>query len=233
MLVQYGAGVTDARGSIGGSTFSRNRFGGYVRARTVPVNPRSPRQTGIRAIVMYLAEQWRESPMDDAKRAAWELYADSVNWQNKLGQTVHLTGFNMFMRSNLALISSGSALVSAGPIDFSLPANDESATFEYTTGAKNDLTFDDGAPWVSEDGAGMLIYAGMPQNNSRTFFNGPWRYFYRILGDSGAPPSTPSTGQVWPWIPGIGNKLWMKIRIHRVDGRLSNEFILPPFTVVA
>lgn len=233
MLVQYGAGITDARGSIGGTTFSRNRFGGYTRARTTPVNPMSSRQTGIRAAVMFLAEQWRESPMDDAKRAAWELYADSVNWQNKLGQIVHLTGYNMFMRSNLARLYTNSAIVTAGPTTFSLPANDESATFSYTTGAKNSLSYDDTMDWCSEDGAGMSIYAGIPQNTSRTFFNGPWRYFFRVLGDSGAPPSTPATGQVWPWIPGIGNKLWLKIRILRADGRISNTYTLPPFTVVA
>lgn len=54
-LVQFGGGILDARGSIGGQVFSKNRFGNYMRARITPVNPNSARQAVVRAIVQALA----------------------------------------------------------------------------------------------------------------------------------------------------------------------------------
>ncbi|GAI36760.1 unnamed protein product, partial [marine sediment metagenome] len=124
LLVKYGGGILDMRGSIGGQTHARNRFGSYIRARTSPVNPKSSRQVGARIMMMYLAEQWRESPMDNAKREAWATYAAGVDWRNKVDQVVHLTGFNMFIRSNAALIRAGGTLVTDGPPDIGLPPGD-------------------------------------------------------------------------------------------------------------
>ena len=233
MLIKFGGGVIDARGSIGGNTFSRSRFGNYARARTTPINPRSSRQAAIRAAMMILSEQWRESPMDNSKRAAWELYASSVSWTNKLGEVVNLTGFNHFMRSNMALLYTNGSIVTAGPTDFSLPGSDETATFTYTTGAKLDLVYDDTAAWCDEDDAWFIIDAGIPKNNSVNFFDGPWRYFFRVGGNSITPPTSPATGQIWPWIPAIGNKLWLRVSIIRADGRMSSKHVLAPFTVVA
>ena len=109
-LVKFGAGIVDMRGSIAGVVHARNRFGNYTRPRTKPVNPQSQRQTAARIIMAFLAEQWREAPMTEAIRTAWQTYADSVNWNNKLGEQVTLTGFNMFIRGNAAL----QAIASAG-----------------------------------------------------------------------------------------------------------------------
>ena len=50
-LVQYGGGIVDARGSIGGNTFSKCAGGHYMRARTKPVNPKSALQQTRRANV--------------------------------------------------------------------------------------------------------------------------------------------------------------------------------------
>ncbi|GAI27992.1 unnamed protein product, partial [marine sediment metagenome] len=54
-LVQYGGGVLDARGSIGGQVHSKNRFGSYIRARTTPVNPQTNRQDAVRVAVSSLS----------------------------------------------------------------------------------------------------------------------------------------------------------------------------------
>ncbi len=226
-LIKYGGGIVQMSGSIAGQTHARNRFGNYMRARTTPVNPKSPRQVAARVNIMFLAEQWREAPMTDAIRAAWQTYADSVNWQNKLGESVTLTGFNMFMRANCVLLTAGQTIVTAGPTDLGLPAGDPLMSVDTLSEATNtySLNFDDTMDWCSEDGAHAIIDAGQPQNPTRNFFNGPWRFTNRLSGNAGAPPASPSVGTALNgWEAIETQKLWFRFSIIRADGRVSTKF---------
>lgn len=235
-LIRFGGGVVDARGSIAGTVFSRNRFGGYTRARTKPVNPRSSRQMGARIAVMFLAEQWRESPMTDAKRLAWEVYANSVNWQNKLGETVKLTGFNHFMRANCMLLRIGQPIITDGPVDLGLPGGDPNLQVSALSAGAGTytLTFDDDLPWNDEDGAGLIIDAGSPQNATRNFFNGPWRHDQWISGSAGFPKDSPQVGMTLKaWTAVLGQKIWFRFSIIRADGRVSTKFQCDPVIVEA
>jgi len=235
-LIRFGGGITEMRGSIAGNTYARNRFGAYSRARTKPVNPRSSRQMGARIAVMYLAEQWRESPMTDVIRTAWETYAGSVNWQNKLGEVTKLTGFNHFIRSNAALVSVNGTLVTAGPLVLGLPPGDPAFVISNVTAAAQtaDLAFDDGFDWAGEDDAYFSCQMGQPQNATRNFFNGPWRQCFFIAGNTAVPVTSPQAGL--PNIPYTlveGQKVWWRARIIRADGRVSTHFRCDPTIVAA
>lgn len=236
LLVKYGDLVTDARGSMAGNTHARNRFGNYIRARTTPVNPRSSRQMAARVAIMMLAEQWRESPMTDVIRGAWETYAGSVDWNNKLGETVTLTGFNHFIRSNAALIRAGATIVTAGPTDLGLPAGDPAFAISNASAAGNDfdMAFDDGFDWCDEDDGYLILDIGQPQNATRNYFNGPWRFNFAHRGNLAAPPVSPQVGvpsAAWTLIE--GQKLWARASIIREDARMSTKFQCAPFIVGA
>ncbi len=235
-LIKYGGGIVQMSGSIAGSTHARNRFGNYMRARTKPVNPRSPRQTAARAAIMNLAEQWREPPMTPVIRAAWEAYAASVNWLNKLGESVKLTGFNMFMRANTALLRVGAAIVTAGPLDLGLPAGDPTMVVSALSAAAQTftITFDDTMDWCSEDDAYLMVDAGTPQNPTRNFFNGPWRFNNSVIGDAGVPIVSPILAKtISAWTAIEGQLIWFRFSIIRADGRVSTKFGNAPVTVVA
>lgn len=232
-LVKYGGGIVQMSGSIAGTTHARNRFGNYARSRTKPVNPRSSRQMAARITIMYLAEQWRESPMTDTIRTAWQTYANSVNWLNKLGETVTLTGFNMFMRSNAAMLRAGGAIVTAGPTDLGLPSGDP--TFAVTASEATGLVsvaFDDTMDWLDEENAWLSVEMGCPQNPTRNFFNGPWRFMGATEGDSVTPPTTPQT-MTAPFALIETQKIWCRARIIRADGRCSTQFTAAPVAVAA
>lgn len=223
-LVLFGAGIVGMSGSIAGNTFAKNRFGKYIRARTKPVNPRSGRQSAARTVIMFLAEQWREDPMDDAKRLAWENYAKGVNWKNKLGESVTLTGFNMFIRSNAALIRAGGDLVTDGPPDIGLPPGDPDFYARFgESGAELVIYFNDGFDWCKETGAYLSVEMGRPQNHTRNFFGGPWRWAGAVAGiDADAltsPQSIPT-----PFTIIEGQKIWTRARIIRKDARCSTQF---------
>jgi len=232
-LVKYGGGIIQQSGSMGGSTYARNRFGNYVRARTKPVNPKSSRQSAARIIMMYLAEAWRESPMTDAIRANWETYAQSVSWLNKLGEAVTLTGFNMFMRSNAALLGCGGAIVTAAPTDLGLPAADPTFSVAGSEAAQLlAITFDDTATWCDLALAHMVIDMGIPQNPTRNFFGGPWRFSGVLDGSVGSPPTTGDTVAVaWPLVE--GQRIWCRASIIQPDGRVTTKFESANFLVTA
>lgn len=235
-LVKYGGGIVQMSGSIAGTTHARNRFGNYARARTKPVNPKSARQMGARVAIMFLAEQWRETPMDDAKRLAWEVYANSVNWNNKLGESVKLTGFNMFIRANAALLRIGASIVTDGPTDLGLPAGDPLFAISALSAATQDLTmtFDDTMDWHAETGSFFIMDLGEPQNPTRNFFGGPWRFSSTISGNDADGVASPKAGcGGLPWTLVEGQKIWARAEIIRLDGRMSTKFECAPAIVGA
>lgn len=222
-LIKYGGGIIQMSGSISGSTFARNRFGNYARARTKPTNPQTDRQEAVRAAIAFLADRWAQT-LTNAQRIAWNLYGDSVNMKNRLGETIHLTGFNHYIRSNTVAKVFALTVVDAGPVLFELPAQDP--TYAITASeATQQITaaYDDGMDWATETGSNLLLSGGMPQNAQRNFFAGPWRLYGQVTGADGAPPAGPHAGTSGYAIA-EGQRLWGYARIRRLDGRLSEIF---------
>lgn len=235
-LVKYGGGIVQMSGSIAGSTHARNRFGNYIRSRTKPVNPKSSRQVAARVAMMFLAEQWREAPMTDEFRTAWQTYANSVNWLNRLGESVTLTGFNMFMRYNSMALRVGNPIVTAGPEDLGLPGGDPEFSIDTATAAGGTvmINFDDTQDWVTEDDGYLAIDMGVPQNATRNFFNGPWRFWQGITGiDPGGRVSPEGPWGNLPFTLVEGQKIWFRASILRADGRVSTKFECDPVIVAA
>jgi len=232
-LAKYGGGIVQLSGSIAGNVFARNRFGNYVRPRTKPINPRSARQMGARILMMMLAEQWRESPMSDAIRIAWQTYANTVNWNNKLGEAVVLTGYNHFIRSNAALITAGGSLITAAPTDEGLPGADPTFAAAGSAGTqKLTLTINIALPWAIETGAYLSVEMGQPQSESRNFFDGPWRNAGSIAGVDTTGPTPPHELDA-PFTLTATQKVWCRARIIRKDSRCSTHFRADPFAVGA
>lgn len=63
----------------------------YVRQLVVPTNPKSALQSGIRAMLGWLANAWA-SLLDATDRLSWDTEAESLQ----------ISAFNAFMKSNMA-----------------------------------------------------------------------------------------------------------------------------------
>lgn len=205
-------------GSSGGTVFSHNRFGAYIRARSIPVNPNTDRQVDVRNAVRSLTIAWQNT-LTQAQRDAWDVYADNVTWQNKLGESVNLTGLNHYIRSNTTMVSLGFARTDDAPVIFNL------ATAELNLGCTASeatqiltFTFDDTEVWASEAGAFQHFYMGIPQNASIKFFGGPFRYVVSVAGITPAVSPLPAST---PFPFAEGQRIWVRSRIMRADGRLS------------
>lgn len=222
-LIKTGGGVAQISGSIAGTTFSRNRFGAYARNRSLPVNPNTSSQQKVRSAVALLSGQWKNA-LSDAQRAAWSTYAENVSVLNRLGDVVNLTGFNMYVRTNTALVYNDLAEVDDAPTVFTLAEQDPTAAGAISEATQNiSLTFDTGLDWVGEDDAHLLLYASPPQNSTINNYSGRFHVAGVVDGDSGTPPTSPATIAV-PFPVVEGQKVFMQARIVRADGRLSEPF---------
>jgi len=222
-LVKYGGGIVQMSGSIAGNTHARNRYGNYVRARTTPINPNTDRQVEVRAIMALLTARWSNT-LTAPQRAAWDLYASNVVMTNRLGESVHLTGYNHYIRSNFIAAMVPYPLIDAGPVVFELPAQDP--TFAVTASEATQvltLAYDDTMAWATEDAAYMFFFQGKPQNAQRVFFGGPWRFIGSVGGIDPGGPVEPHAGAAQFAIAELQHQ-WVYARIMRADGRLSAPF---------
>lgn len=222
-LVKYGLGIAQLSGRIGGSVYARNPYSNYVRNHTVPVNPDTGLQQRARAALAVLVERWNET-LTVAQRTAWNLYGSSVAMLNRLGETIYLSGFNHYIRSNSFLAQYGITLIDDGPTTFTLADQDpitaivgSEATQQFT------LTFDDTMAWPAEDNAYMTALMGSPQNPDRNFFAGPWKGIRYLSGNAGAPLASPLPLGALHAIT-QGQRCWVQLRIYRADGRVSTPW---------
>jgi hypothetical protein len=219
-------------GSIGGITYSHNRGGLYTRTRTIPTNPATAFQGFVRNGFSQLVARWSQV-LTAAQRTEWNLYASNVPVIDTLGQSIYLSGFNMYIRSNLPRVQYNNivpgtfTIVDDGPTIFTLGETDPVANLVSISGANPSLAFDDTLDWVNEDEAGLLVFIGRPVSPTINFFKGPYRVAQSVLGDSVTPPTTPaSLGALYSYT--AGQRCFARCRITRADGRLSPSFDLEP-----
>lgn len=226
-LVRFGIGIAEISGSAGGMVFAKNKSGAYIRNRTKPVNPHTARQESSRAIVSYLAEYWH-TELTAVQRNLWEVYAAAVAMKNRLGETIHLSGFNMFIRSNSAQKCMGETELAAAPTILSLPEKDPDLVCSEEAIAAQTFTFTcDTSGFVANGDPkfGIMIAQGQPQLASRQTFHGPWRYMDFIDATEGA-AGTATLAAAFAFA--LGQKVWFRARIITDSLRLSE-----PWTVDA
>lgn len=231
-LIKFGGGITAMSGSIAGNTFARNRYGNYVRSRTKPVNPNTIRQANIRSLVSHLCDEWNET-LTDEQRIAWGVYAAAVVMKNKLGESMNLSGFNHFIRTNGVHRNWSGVTLPNAPVILSLPEQDDALACNEESIATQKFNFEcnvDGWGPGVDDKLLIALYQGLPQLATRNFFAGPWRYIGIINATEGAlGAATKDAGYTF----GLGQKVWFQARLMTDSGRVTNLWTLPPRIIIA
>ncbi len=149
--------LSQASGSLAGLTFSHTRGSKYVKARTTPTNPNSQRQGIVRAAMGVLSPYWGQE-LTQAERDAWRLYAANVPSSNALGETIHLTGQQHFMRINIPRIQIGEAILDTAPTIFDLGTFTAPTIVDITSGTQLiTIAFDNGDDWAIAVGGFMIL----------------------------------------------------------------------------
>jgi len=113
MKVTMGIIVSEARGKVSGNVFSKNKGGAIVRNRVTPINRRSTSQQNQRQQLAALAASWRG--LTDAQRAGWNAASPNFPQSDNLGQTIFLSGEQLYIRCNLNLLLIGESQIVDAP----------------------------------------------------------------------------------------------------------------------
>jgi hypothetical protein len=102
-------------GSIAGTTSSHNRAGQYTRNRRAPTQPvGTGRRAAIRTAFGSSAKGY--AGLTGAQQAAWSAYAAMYPITDALGQSITLTGQQMYIAINVQLLNCGQAQNALPPI---------------------------------------------------------------------------------------------------------------------
>ena len=118
---KYGGGVQDIRGSIAGQVHSRNTYGNYIRQKVSPVQPRTQRQLEVRELFSTLSRMF-STQLTDEEQEAWRQAAASNPVRDVFGDSISLTGINLFNRLNSLRILMGQPPLRTPPPVVEVPA---------------------------------------------------------------------------------------------------------------
>ena len=211
-----------ASGSVGGSTYSRNRGGQYIRARTTPTNPSSAPQQAQRALLSSLVAAW--GALTTSQRDAWNAYAVANPITDKLGEPRNAGGLGLFIKAQSARRLFGLTNVVAAPtistpVVFTPPV----VTAIIPATPAMTLTFTNTDEWATAAGGAMGMFVSRPQPATINGFKGPFLFAGRVLG-AATPPTSP-INQTIPFPIVVGQRLFVRTLAVSVDGRVSGESI--------
>ena len=209
-----GPAIAEARGSVGGTVFSRNTHGAYMRNRSVPVNPNTARQAAIRLKVEQLQAIWRDT-LTTAQRTAWNDYASQTPVLNRVGQSTKLSGINMYIRTNsLYLTAGGTRIDAAPPVNGVAPLPD--ITYNGTTVLGVNVTAVN--PSMAANDA-MLFFVSPPKAQSVNFFGSGFTITKFTLGVQTLPFNL-----IPALTPLVGQRYFIEARSVFANGRPTERF---------
>jgi hypothetical protein len=196
--------TSPSSGSIAGTTYSHGRAGQYTRNRRSPCQPVGTGRRGVvRAAFGAASAAW--AALTGAVQAAWQSYADSHPYVDSLGQSIKLTGHQMYVAINSQLINCGQAQSSAIPVTDTV----FSAQFTAFTAVHA------GAMTLTPAGLGLvtdhlLIAVSAPQSGGRSFCKTFWQYG-TALGNS-VTPIVMTTGYAAEFgSPSLGQRIFYRL----------------------
>ena len=193
-------------GSEAALTYSRNRFGQYVRSRSIPVNPKSTQQGTVRARLAANASAWRG--LTDLQRAGWLSLGGQMSRTDALGQSYTLNGFQAYCSCNNNNVAAGNAVVSAAP---ALITPDACLTVTPTaTAATFSVAF---TPTPPAAGQRVFVYCS-PQRSAGRAFEGDLRLVFVSAAAAASPANVFAAYQARFGVPVVGNKVFVTVLVY-------------------
>jgi len=211
--------VGTVSGSIGGVTGSHNKGGQYFRRRAIPTNPGSATQTVVRNLMATYSQAWANT-LTAAQRAGWDVYAANVAWIDSLGNSISLSGQQMYVRTQIAAVYAELPAIPDAPTNYTLAHMTVPVLSAVAATSVITVTFDDADEWANAVGGGLSIFCSRPQSDGISYFKGPYQYAGTIDG-AASPPSSPDTSLSLPFAAAAGNKVFWQARAINADGRVS------------
>jgi hypothetical protein len=224
-------------GSIGKTTYARNRAGAYQRRRTKPVNPNSTLQLETRAAFAAAINTWTDD-LTPLQRSSWATYAAGVDWLNAAGQAMSLTGQNAFVRWYswyLFWFAEEPADLNP-PVSFDINAVvvGTGVTVTYDTSA-NTIAIAANLPlfsnlWNVEEGR-ITARVSQPTNASRNFRPNRFSKASSFVVPEVPAAAVPFVVEASPYVYLDGHVCWVEFRASTPDHALTEATLFGPIAV--
>lgn len=112
-VIQFGNIVSEARGRLGETVYSRNSYGAFVRSKGLQPNTPSIWREIYQGFYRNAVLAWKN--ITEEQRLAWYQYSNNFSYKNSVGNSYTLTGFTMFLKTNINLQICGMFISSAPP----------------------------------------------------------------------------------------------------------------------
>jgi len=174
--VKYAAHISDIRGSIGSTTYSRNTLGSFMRSKFRPRDPKTAAQLNQRAIHTQAVYAWKNTATT-AQREAWNALALTTSLINRAGIEYHPTGFNLFVRMFDFVKGTGGTPLLPAPDS----ATDTPAPFQLSlevSAGSGALLLDDDSGWCTDRTGRVYMWLSPLLPNSRFSFYSGWEHAF-------------------------------------------------------
>lgn len=216
-LIKMAHIVAEARGAIAGTVFSKNTYGAYLRAKVTPVNPQTTFQQAVRQFLASTAQDWRG--LTQGQRDLWNSFSINFNRTNIFGDSVKLTGFNLFMQLNRNLLEISVTPLTDAPTPQDVYGFTSASFIADTTGATMIVTY---APALGANDS-VIVYATPPLSAGKQFAKSEFRKIQvltDIVGDNS--PVDVGTAYIAKFgaLPPIGTKVFINLKgVSEVSGQ--------------
>jgi len=127
MLIKWGSIVVKGSGKLGGHVFSGGPGGASVHTLAKARNPQTKYQMGIRARFNLLTQSWRD--LTEVQRESWYGAESEFSRKNRFGDTVLLSGKNLYNALNAQRLIIGLPIINIAPLPVLLPLNRATSAF--------------------------------------------------------------------------------------------------------
>ncbi len=215
-IVSFGPIVDEARGSIGGVTFSNAGSGATVRSRPRPPRPKTQMQVLSQSYIAQASALWTALGVVD--RVVWQLYAGTITLYDSLARAYTPTGRQVFMWSYCIQASGGLTP------DMNIPAGEGMAviptlTLTYSAPAMT-MTAWEPTPHAESQFVFMIYYADAPHKYNRM----PRLNMGAPLGNVGL-PLTMAADINGEWPNGSELRCWIAVRMMDENLKVSTRLI--------
>lgn len=106
-------------GSVGSTTYSKNKYGFHRKTKPIPTQPNSAKQMEVRSYMQQGVASWANLTEDQVSK--WNHAAD-LHFRSRLGQTYSLSGQNLYNALYIAFKKNSSSPLSEPTVFLGSPA---------------------------------------------------------------------------------------------------------------
>lgn len=221
-LFTPGPAVGQISGRIGGSVFSHNRGGQYIRNGSIPVNTPSLYRDRVKAILGAMSQVW--NTLSEEQRAAWNEFATSRTWKNRLGRSISLNGQQTFIQLSARITDVGGTVANLPPVT-AAPFPIGNVTFTSDIGAGDfSLAWTSGALGANDR---LYLRGCVVGSQSITNVKNLFRNFYISAPAATTPEDIQADAIARFGTLQVGQTFWLEYRtVDEVTGLESAVFTL-------